>query len=62
MATGTVGNSIQVIDKANGFDFSLDIQNNNYQSGTDILLQYQNLTMTMKTPVLIYQYSKMLHN
>lgn len=32
MATGTVGNSIQVIDKANGFDFSLDIQNNNYQS------------------------------
>ena len=33
MATGTVGNSIQVIDKANGFDFSLDIQNNNYQSG-----------------------------
>lgn len=33
MATGTVGNSIQVIDKANGFDFSLDIQNNSYQSG-----------------------------
>lgn len=33
MATGTVGNSIQVIDKVNGFDFSLDIQNNNYQSG-----------------------------
>lgn len=33
MTTGTVGNSIQVIDKANGFDFSLDIQNNNYQSG-----------------------------
>lgn len=33
MDTGTVGNSIQVIDKANGFDFSLDIQNNNYQSG-----------------------------
>lgn len=33
MAIGTVGNSIQVIDKANGFDFSLDIQNNNYQSG-----------------------------
>lgn len=33
MATGTVGNSIQVIDKANGFDFSLDIQNNNYRSG-----------------------------
>lgn len=33
MATGTVGNSIQVIDKANGFDFSLDIQNHNYQSG-----------------------------
>lgn len=33
MATGTVGNSIQVIDKANDFDFSLDIQNNNYQSG-----------------------------
>lgn len=33
MATGTVGNSIQVIDKANGFNFSLDIQNNNYQSG-----------------------------
>lgn len=33
MATGTIGNSIQVIDKANGFDFSLDIQNNNYQSG-----------------------------
>lgn len=33
MATGTVDNSIQVIDKANGFDFSLDIQNNNYQSG-----------------------------
>jgi len=31
--TGTVGNSIQVIDKANGFDFSLDIQNNSYQSG-----------------------------
>lgn len=33
MATGTVGNSIQVIDKANGFDFSLDIQNNSYRSG-----------------------------
>lgn len=33
VTTGTVGNSIQVIDKANGFDFSLDIQNNNYQSG-----------------------------
>lgn len=33
MATGTVGNSIQVIDKANGFDFSLGIQNNSYQSG-----------------------------
>lgn len=33
IATGTVGNSIQVIDKANGFDFSLDIQNNSYQSG-----------------------------
>lgn len=33
MATGTVGNSMQVIDKANGFDFSLDIQNNSYQSG-----------------------------
>lgn len=31
--TGTVGNSIQIIDKANGFDFSLDIQNNSYQSG-----------------------------
>ena len=33
MATGTVGSSIQIIDKANGFDFSLDIQNNSYQSG-----------------------------
>lgn len=33
MNTGTVGNSIQIIDKANGFDFSLDIQNNSYQSG-----------------------------
>lgn len=33
MATGSVGSSIQIIDKANGFDFSLDIQNNNYQSG-----------------------------
>lgn len=31
--TGTVGSSIQIIDKANGFDFSLDIQNNSYQSG-----------------------------
>lgn len=31
--TGIVGNSIQIIDKANGFDFSLDIQNNSYQSG-----------------------------
>lgn len=33
VTTGTVGNSIQIIDKANGFDFSLDIQNNSYQSG-----------------------------
>lgn len=33
MATGSVGSSIQIIDKANGFDFSLDIQNNSYQSG-----------------------------
>lgn len=33
VTTGSVGNSIQVIDKANGFDFSLDIQNNSYQSG-----------------------------
>lgn len=33
VATGSVGSSLQVIDKANGFDFSLDIQNNNYQSG-----------------------------
>lgn len=32
VTTGTVGNSIQIIDKANGFDFSLDIQNNSYQS------------------------------
>lgn len=31
--TGSVGSSIQIIDKANGFDFSLDIQNNSYQSG-----------------------------
>lgn len=33
VATGSVGSSIQIIDKANGFDFSLDIQNNSYQSG-----------------------------
>lgn len=33
VTTGIVGNSIQIIDKANGFDFSLDIQNNSYQSG-----------------------------
>ena len=33
VATGSVGGSLQVVDKANGFDFSLDIQNNNYQSG-----------------------------
>ena len=33
VTTGVVGNSIQIIDKANGFDFSLDIQNNSYQSG-----------------------------
>lgn len=33
VTTGTVGNSIQIIDKANGFDFSLGIQNNSYQSG-----------------------------
>ena len=33
VTTGSVGSSIQIIDKANGFDFSLDIQNNNYQSG-----------------------------
>lgn len=33
VTTGTVGNSIQIIDRANGFDFSLDIQNNSYQSG-----------------------------
>lgn len=33
VTTGTVGNSIQIINKANGFDFSLDIQNNSYQSG-----------------------------
>jgi uncharacterized phage protein gp47/JayE len=33
VTTGTVGNSIQIIDKANGFDFSLDIQNNSYKSG-----------------------------
>lgn len=33
VATGSVGSSLQVLDKANGFDFSLDIQNNSYQSG-----------------------------
>lgn len=33
VTTGSVGSSIQIIDKANGFDFSLDIQNNSYQSG-----------------------------
>jgi uncharacterized phage protein gp47/JayE len=33
LTTGSVGSSIQIIDKANGFDFSLDIQNNSYQSG-----------------------------
>lgn len=33
IATGSVGSSLQVVDKANGFDFSLDIQNNSYQSG-----------------------------
>ena len=33
VTTGPVGSSIQIIDKANGFDFSLDIQNNSYQSG-----------------------------
>lgn len=32
VATGSVGSSLQVVDKANGFDFSLDIQNNSYQS------------------------------
>lgn len=33
VTTGSVGSSIQIVDKANGFDFSLDIQNNSYQSG-----------------------------
>lgn len=33
LTTGSVVSSIQIIDKANGFDFSLDIQNNSYQSG-----------------------------
>ena len=33
VTTGSVGSSIQIIDKDNGFDFSLDIQNNSYQSG-----------------------------
>ena len=33
VTTGSVGSSIQIIDKANGFDFSLDIQNNSYQLG-----------------------------
>lgn len=33
VATGSVGGSLRVVDKANGFDFSLDIQNNSYQSG-----------------------------
>lgn len=33
VATGSVGGSLQVVDKANGFDFSMDIQNNSYQSG-----------------------------
>lgn len=33
VATGSIGGSLQVVDKANGFDFSLDIQNNSYQSG-----------------------------
>lgn len=33
VTTGSVGSSIQIIDKANGFNFSLDIQNNSYQSG-----------------------------
>lgn len=33
VTTSSVGSSIQIIDKANGFDFSLDIQNNSYQSG-----------------------------
>lgn len=33
VTTGTVGGSLQIIDKANGFDFSLDVQNNSYQSG-----------------------------
>lgn len=33
VTTGSIGSSIQIIDKANGFDFSLDIQNNSYQSG-----------------------------
>lgn len=33
VTTDSVGSSIQIIDKANGFDFSLDIQNNSYQSG-----------------------------
>lgn len=33
VATGSVGGSLQVVDKANGFNFSLDIQNNSYQSG-----------------------------
>lgn len=33
VATGSVGGSLQVVDKANGFDFSLDIQNNSYPSG-----------------------------
>lgn len=33
VTTGSVGSSIQIIDKANGFDFSLGIQNNSYQSG-----------------------------
>lgn len=38
VATGSVGSSLQVVDKANGFDFSLDIQNNSYQSGYRYLI------------------------
>lgn len=38
VATGSVGGSLQVVDKANGFDFSLDIQNNSYQSGYRYLI------------------------
>lgn len=62
VTTGSVGSSIQIIDKANGLISLWTFRTTAINRAIGILLRYQNLTMIMKTPVLTYQYSKMLHN